>query len=382
MRKNFRPFSILFLLMALQFNIYAMDPCTSKEKGKASEEQIAVWETEERGNSYSQISVGPLVILQSAEIRTFLKSIGCDIEELWDYCIDSIPQAQQSLILEEKKFPDQFIAKLSKIAEHVIQAFELYYPKIEALIDAEPIEGLGASEQLITSTNLIPFLKNHKLKNSATGSLKIEISAIVSLDQELKSIRVNETYVEDIFEAIRASILSYFDIQSLSARLKQGDPVIFDMPETPIFIQCYEDGSIRVMGLPQSRQNTMFTEEEQYFQDDSTTAKQKFLSLLFCISELAAVATMPSYQATIAAMQSKDQQKSWATDLQKMDLSGLQASEMIDAYMMLGLAPGAGSDAIKQRYRELVAIWHPDKHPSDRGAKFIKISQAYEFLSK
>lgn len=393
MQKNFRIFSILFLLTALQFSIYAMEP---KGKGKATPEQEAAWEADEaharelqNKQTIEQIEfdaalakelsqadskpVGPLIILQSAEIKAFLKSIGCDIEELWDCCMDTIYQTQKISILEEKKFPSQFITKLQKIAEYIKQAFDQYNQKIKD------------SEYLIDPANLILFLRAHEIKNSTIGSLNIEMSTATTLlnsgDAEYEEIYVKHRTVENILWAIRDSILSYFDATSLSSRLEQGDNVIFDIPETPIFIQDYSDNIIRVNGLSAVRQDSIFTEVEQHIQDYSTTTKQKILSFLLCLSELAAIGTMPSYQATIAIMKMRDQQKSWATDLQKIDIPSFLPDEKAQAYRILGLQPGSGHKAIREAYKQLSIRFHPDRNP-DGEAMFVKISQAYEYLSK
>src|SRR5436309_11754920 len=39
--------------------------------------------------------------------------------------------------------------------------------------------------------------------------------------------------------------------------------------------------------------------------------------------------------------------------------------EIAQCYQILELEPGTSSDAVKQAYRELVKIWHPDRFPED-----------------
>ena len=51
-------------------------------------------------------------------------------------------------------------------------------------------------------------------------------------------------------------------------------------------------------------------------------------------------------------------------------------------YKILNLQPGASKDEIKKAFRKLALIYHPDKNNSpDANEKFIKISEAYEFLT-
>lgn len=51
-------------------------------------------------------------------------------------------------------------------------------------------------------------------------------------------------------------------------------------------------------------------------------------------------------------------------------------------YEILGLHPGASRDEIRQAYRRLAKLYHPDRNPSE-GAKqkFIQIQNAYEVLT-
>lgn len=55
---------------------------------------------------------------------------------------------------------------------------------------------------------------------------------------------------------------------------------------------------------------------------------------------------------------------------------------MATLYHVLGLAPGADGDAIKQAYRNLAKQYHPDVDPSPEAeARFKQIQSAYELLS-
>ncbi len=55
-------------------------------------------------------------------------------------------------------------------------------------------------------------------------------------------------------------------------------------------------------------------------------------------------------------------------------------------YRALGLEPGATPDEIKEAYRDLVAVWHPDRLPANprlqakAEAKLKEINEAYEAL--
>lgn len=48
-------------------------------------------------------------------------------------------------------------------------------------------------------------------------------------------------------------------------------------------------------------------------------------------------------------------------------------------YSILGLSVGADKQAIKQAYRRLVMVFHPDRGPSNR-QRFIEINEAYDVL--
>ncbi len=57
-------------------------------------------------------------------------------------------------------------------------------------------------------------------------------------------------------------------------------------------------------------------------------------------------------------------------------------SEYIDYYGVLGLSEGASKKEIKQAYKELAKIWHPDKNPGCQSCaeKFKLIAKAEEYL--
>lgn len=51
-------------------------------------------------------------------------------------------------------------------------------------------------------------------------------------------------------------------------------------------------------------------------------------------------------------------------------------------YEILGIRPGASRDEIRQAYRNLAKIYHPDRNPSEEAKhKFIQIQNAYEILT-
>ena len=55
-------------------------------------------------------------------------------------------------------------------------------------------------------------------------------------------------------------------------------------------------------------------------------------------------------------------------------------------YEVLGLKPGASRDEVKQAYRDLVKVWHPDRFPADdrlqekAQAKIKEVNEAYSRL--
>ena len=51
-------------------------------------------------------------------------------------------------------------------------------------------------------------------------------------------------------------------------------------------------------------------------------------------------------------------------------------------YEILGLRPGATREEIRQSYRRLAKLYHPDRNPSEEAKhKFIQIQNAYEILT-
>jgi curved DNA-binding protein CbpA len=58
-----------------------------------------------------------------------------------------------------------------------------------------------------------------------------------------------------------------------------------------------------------------------------------------------------------------------------------------EAYAVLGLLPGASQTAVKEAYRDLAKVWHPDRFPHDpriqakAQEELKKINAAYELLS-
>ena len=55
---------------------------------------------------------------------------------------------------------------------------------------------------------------------------------------------------------------------------------------------------------------------------------------------------------------------------------------MKNAYQVLGVSPDASIAEIKDVYRKLSVLWHPDRNSSkEAGAKFALISEAYGVLS-
>lgn len=61
-------------------------------------------------------------------------------------------------------------------------------------------------------------------------------------------------------------------------------------------------------------------------------------------------------------------------------------SEMDKYYQILGLNPGASEEEIKQAYKDLVNVWHPDRFPNNQrlrekaNEKLKEINEAYEKL--
>src|ERR687884_650530 len=57
--------------------------------------------------------------------------------------------------------------------------------------------------------------------------------------------------------------------------------------------------------------------------------------------------------------------------------------EFKDYYTMLGVAPDADDQTIKQAYRKLARQYHPDINPSDKQAeeRFKEINEAFQALS-
>jgi molecular chaperone DnaJ len=53
---------------------------------------------------------------------------------------------------------------------------------------------------------------------------------------------------------------------------------------------------------------------------------------------------------------------------------------MRDYYDVLGVAPDAGADEIKQAYRQLARRYHPDISGDDRAGSFREVARAYEIL--
>ena len=52
-----------------------------------------------------------------------------------------------------------------------------------------------------------------------------------------------------------------------------------------------------------------------------------------------------------------------------------------DLYSVLGVEPSASARTIKQAYKSLAKVWHPDKNNEpDANDKFMKINQAYEVV--
>ena len=52
-------------------------------------------------------------------------------------------------------------------------------------------------------------------------------------------------------------------------------------------------------------------------------------------------------------------------------------------FQILGLQEGASQDDIKKAYRKLALKYHPDVNPGQQAkVKFLKIVEAYEFLSQ
>jgi hypothetical protein len=61
------------------------------------------------------------------------------------------------------------------------------------------------------------------------------------------------------------------------------------------------------------------------------------------------------------------------------------ANELYQAYVILGLEPGSSLEAILNRYRQLIMIWHPDRVTSEEQKKFAeaelkKINNAKDIL--
>ena len=61
-------------------------------------------------------------------------------------------------------------------------------------------------------------------------------------------------------------------------------------------------------------------------------------------------------------------------------------SDLSDYYSLLGLQLGASPEEIKQAYRDLASVWHPDRFPNNPRLqqkaleKMKEINQAYEVL--
>src|SRR4051812_13818097 len=66
----------------------------------------------------------------------------------------------------------------------------------------------------------------------------------------------------------------------------------------------------------------------------------------------------------------------------------MKNSKPEDDYRELGLAPGASLEEVKNSYRELALLWHPDRRTDGHGQgsrahqKMTRINLAYERLRK
>ncbi len=55
----------------------------------------------------------------------------------------------------------------------------------------------------------------------------------------------------------------------------------------------------------------------------------------------------------------------------------LEAAKLYNPYELLGLSPQSTNEEIKQRYRQLAIIWHPDKQGGNEEA-MKRLNKAYD----
>ncbi len=56
--------------------------------------------------------------------------------------------------------------------------------------------------------------------------------------------------------------------------------------------------------------------------------------------------------------------------------------EIVDAYKLFGLTQKATLDEVKQQFKQLSKLYHPDTKPNSDPEQFIRLKEAYDVLKE
>ncbi|KKQ10778.1 MAG: hypothetical protein US22_C0055G0004, partial [candidate division TM6 bacterium GW2011_GWF2_36_6] len=195
------------------------------------------------------IEIPDFVAVSSQAMQAFLAAHGINIAARWTAVCEGVDQAE---VRRSRKFPTEFLAKLSVLEKEIKAKFEELADKIteEQFLQLFDPKVFPKAKELISQENI-------RLMVRSTGREDTDDVANAGGNESVKNVAPD---IKEIMHAKGIVVASYFSAKSFGQRLIAGDPKLFDLMLTPVLIQKMIG---EVVGQPITSAGVMYTEEAE-----------------------------------------------------------------------------------------------------------------------